>query len=212
MSELNIYQRMNKITEEVGFVNKNLKVAMGGGSYKAVAEVDVIEAVKPLEMKYGIYSYPLQREVIESKETETKGGTVNQFMRLLVVYRFVNTDKPSEYIDITSFGDGVDSGDKAPGKAMTYADKYALLKAYKISTGDDPDKDASEEQKTKTIALASENQISTIIALLKDDANKIMKTAELYSVKSLKDLTVSQASEIIQKIKAKQEVKISDVK
>ena len=32
---------------------------------------------------------------------------------------------------------------------MTYADKYALMKAYKISTGDDPDKEASEEQKPK---------------------------------------------------------------
>ena len=28
---------------------------------------------------------------------------------------------------------------------MTYADKYALMKAYKISTGDDPDQNASEE-------------------------------------------------------------------
>ena len=30
---------------------------------------------------------------------------------------------------------------------MTYADKYALMKAYKISTGDDPDNTASEEVK-----------------------------------------------------------------
>lgn len=28
---------------------------------------------------------------------------------------------------------------------MTYADKYALMKAYKISTGDDPDQTASED-------------------------------------------------------------------
>jgi hypothetical protein len=28
---------------------------------------------------------------------------------------------------------------------MTYADKYALMKAYKISTGDDPDQNASVE-------------------------------------------------------------------
>ena len=57
--------------------------------------------------------------------------------------RFVNVDKPEEYIDITTYGDGVDSQDKAPGKAMTYGDKYALLKAYKIITGDDPDQTAS---------------------------------------------------------------------
>jgi hypothetical protein len=29
---------------------------------------------------------------------------------------------------------------------MTYGDKYALMKAYKISTGDDPDQDPSKEE------------------------------------------------------------------
>jgi ribosomal protein S27AE len=29
---------------------------------------------------------------------------------------------------------------------MTYGDKYALMKAYKISTGDDPDQNASVEE------------------------------------------------------------------
>ena len=32
---------------------------------------------------------------------------------------------------------------------MTYADKYALMKAYKISTGDDPDQDPSKEERYK---------------------------------------------------------------
>jgi len=54
-------------------------------------------------------------------------------------------DKPEEYLDITTYGDGIDSQDKAPGKAMTYGDKYALLKAYKIRTGEDPDANESEE-------------------------------------------------------------------
>ena len=76
----------------------------------------------------------------------TKYGERKQlFMRVETVYRFVNIDKPDEYIDITTYGDGVDTQDKAPGKAMTYGDKYALLKAYKIQTGDDPDQNASED-------------------------------------------------------------------
>ena len=71
-------------------------------------------------------------------------------MRVETIYRFVNIEKPEEFIDITTYGDGVDSQDKAPGKAMTYADKYALLKAYKIITGDDPDQNYSNELKNKT--------------------------------------------------------------
>ena len=37
---------------------------------------------------------------------------------------------------------------------MTYADKYALLKAYKMVTGEDPDQEASEDLKeTKVVKL-----------------------------------------------------------
>lgn len=151
---LNIFQRMSAATSEISMVAKNLNVGFGKSSYKAVGEADVLAAVKPIEEKYGIYSYPVSREIIESgilesvSEYNGEKTTKKQFqMRVSTVYRFVNVDKPEEYIDITTYGDGVDSQDKAPGKAMTYADKYALLKAYKIMTGDDPDQNASGETK-----------------------------------------------------------------
>ena len=56
MSELNIYQRLLKITEELKTVEKNLNVPVSAkNSYKAVSERDVLDAVKPLEAKYGVY-------------------------------------------------------------------------------------------------------------------------------------------------------------
>lgn len=152
---LNIYQRLLRATSEIERVAKNLKVDVRRGkSYKAVAEADVLEAVKPIEEAFGIYSYPVKRTVIKDETYTTKStydGNESEktsfFLRLEVVYRFVNVDKPEEFIDITTYGDGVDTQDKAPGKAMTYADKYALLKAYKIQTGDDPDAEPSGELK-----------------------------------------------------------------
>ena len=150
---LNIYQRMAAITNELGYVGKNLVVPVNkkGDSYKAVSDADVIAAIKPIEFKWGIYSYAYNREIEETKEITTTYGTVQQFIRLKIYYRFVNIDKPDEIIDTVSLGDGIDSGDKAPGKATTYAEKYALMKAYKLSTGDDPDKDASQEYIPKPI-------------------------------------------------------------
>lgn len=155
IKKLNLFERLLKISEEVGTVGKNLVIKLGSGGYKAVAEVDVIYAVKPLEIKYRIFSYPVKHEVVESKELEreiTRSGNtytvIDQFVRVKVLYRFVNVDNPSEYIDIEMLGDGVDSGDKTSGKAQTYADKYALLKGYKIPTGDDPDQEASNDYKT----------------------------------------------------------------
>lgn len=167
IKDLNIYEKMSLITTEMAVIEKNLKVAVNAkNSYKAVSERDVLDNVKPLEAKYRVYSYPLKREITDKdtlvKETEYNGNvtrTNTLFMRLSTVYRFINMDKPEEYIDIDTFGDGLDTGDKAPGKAMTYADKYALMKAYKISTGDDPDKEASPEQgykKSKTIRKGDE--------------------------------------------------------
>lgn len=150
-ASLNIFQRILAATSEINRVAKNLKVDISKSqSYKAVAESDVLEAVKPIEEKYGIYSYPVSRTVIKDEAYTTtseydgrKSEKTTFFMRLATVYRFVNIDNPDDYIDITTYGDGVDTQDKAPGKAMTYADKYALLKAYKIQTGDGPDAGAS---------------------------------------------------------------------
>ena len=159
MSELNIFQRMAAISVEMATVGKNLTVGDGKNKYKAVSERDIIDAVKPLEAKYGVYSYPVSRRVLESNLLESEstynGNTTKKttFMtRIETTYRFVNTDKPDEYIEIISFAEGIDPQDKGSGKAMTYADKYALMKAYKISTGDDPDQEASQPTEYKKAA------------------------------------------------------------
>ena len=177
---MNIYQRMSAITSELATVAKNLEVETGKDkngkvkSYKAVSERDIIDAVKPLEVKHGVYSYPADRTIIESEmlEEESQYGKRTKFyLKLQTVYRFVNMEKPEEYIDIISFSTGLDSGDKAEGKAMTYGDKYALMKAYKISTGDDPDAKASEDSvytktgTSKPIKLASDASRKTIMDL-----------------------------------------------
>lgn len=144
---MNIYQKLAAITADMQTVAKNLSIDTGNGkSYKAVSERDVLDSVKPLEAKHGVYSYPVNRETLESErlETETKYGVKTSFYtRIKTVYRFVNMDDPADYIETVVFSVGLDSGDKGDGKAMTYGDKYALLKAYKISTGDDPDQQAS---------------------------------------------------------------------
>lgn len=153
VSEMNIYQKLAAIAAKMPVVDKTLTVDNGKKPYSAVAEKDVLAAVKPLEEKYHIFSFPVARRQttrIVEKEYVTDGQ--NRKLNVIlagieVTYRFVNTDNPQEYVDTIAFGAGMDTGDKAPGKAMTYADKYALMKMYKISTGDnnDPDSQASPD-------------------------------------------------------------------
>ena len=191
----NIYKKMSAITAELTAVAKNLNVGIGKAAYKAVGEADVLAAVKPLEEKHGVYSYPYSRKIVDSDlvttTTEYKGKVTektNRYLRIETVYRFVNIDNPDEYIDITTYGDGIDPQDKAVGKAMTYSDKYALLKAYKIITGEDPDQFKSEEGKTekkltnreKVIITAKERGID-VKELAKDYGLSSKTTEERYA-------------------------------
>lgn len=214
---MNIYEKLLQITSEIKNVNKNLEVGIGKNSYKAVGETDVLSAVKVLEEKYKVYSYPYKREVIDRAILETEkeyNGTVTRgnqiFLRIETTYRFINTEKPDEFIDITTYGDGIDTQDKAVGKAMTYADKYALLKAYKIITGDDPDQQHSPDTVQYGTSIKTENKATPKqIEILKktyieDNLEKLLKTNEIAKIE---DLSATKASEIISKLKKKVEDK-----
>lgn len=197
ITKLNLYQKMIKITEELGKIGKNLEVkgADGRVRYTAVGETDVLDTVKPLETRYHIYSYPLLRNYIDLHLANKVA------LRVETIYRFVNADNPDEYIDITSYGDGIDSGDKAPGKAMTYSDKYALMKAYKISTGDDPDQEMSPEPKL------SKAQSTLLKDLLKGHDSLHLKMLATYNVSKIDNLTRSQAIEAIDRVKKNIEIR-----
>lgn len=201
---LNIFQKMLKITAELPSVVKGMEVRGVDGKVKyfAVGEKDILDTVKPLEEKYGIYSFPFQRE-FEKMEYKDRIA-----VRCKVVYRFINVDNPTEMIDIVSYGDGIDTQDKAPGKAMTYADKYALMKAYKISTGEDPDQEASPE------VMISEKQLAYLASLLEKSETLKTHIMKHFNVDDIANLTgeqakvaIDKAKETIAKAMAKEEAK-----
>lgn len=190
----NIFQRMQKVTAEVSTVAKNLEVGFGSNKYRAVSEADILRAVKPIEEKYGVYSYPYDREIVESGTMEREGRngkTIQLYLRVKTIYRFVSVDDPTSYLDIVSYGDGVDTQDKAPGKAMTYSDKYALMKAYKIQTGDDPDQYASEPQSAVNTQMNQRRMMEQYV-LSHYDSENLAKMLDYYNAKSVADLDNAQ--------------------
>mgnify|MGYP004601133361 FL=1 len=212
--ELNIYQKMSLATSQIQTVTKKLKVGEGTkGEYKAVSETDVLNAVKPIEAEVGIYSYPADRKLLKEERVTFKnkyGDTENFVIKLETTYRFVNIDKPEEFIDIKTYGDGVDSQDKAPGKAMTYADKYALLKAYKIGTGDDPDKNKSAKlsKAEEELILIYMDKLNTLVAETNTDYEELLN---YFKVSSSSEMSLNQLKEAIailekKKLKNKEEV------
>jgi len=226
MTELNIYQKMLKATEKINKVAKNLKVGVGQSQYKAVGEADVLEAVKPVEIELGIYSFPVSRKVIDTNvftvKSEYQGKVTernNIFLRLETVYRFVNVDNPTDFIDITTYGDGFDAQDKATGKAMTYSDKYALLKAYKIETGEDTDQHISEPiskvkpapKEVKEVPATDEQvaDIKELIDLTGADTEALLKH---YEVSSLSMMTDIKANDCIKKLNQKLNIALEEAK
>lgn len=125
---LNVHQRLAKVMSEVTYIQKENKQGM---NYSIVSHDKVTAKVRPALLAAGIVYYPVRCE---------SSNTGNRAECSLTV-RFVNIDEPSDFFDVPTFGYGIDKQDKGPGKAMSYAVKYALLKVLGLETGDDPDQD-----------------------------------------------------------------------
>ena len=137
---LNLYQRINEVRKEISYVQKDKSVSTGsGGSYKAVTHDQVTTMVRTHMVKHGIVSYPV---LVESqsmpKEVDANMQTAKQFRyEATYDFNFVNMDDPNDKIVIRIQAHAMDNADKAPGKAISYAKKYALLKLFEIETGED---------------------------------------------------------------------------
>lgn len=152
----NLYEKIAAVASEVKNISKNLTVGTGSYSYKAVSDLDVTLKVKEAERKHRIVSIPTKQQLIHHEVIRTldkdKESLKYSFL-IKMTTKFVDLDNPESFIEIDSFGHGLDNGDKGFGKASTYARKYALLNAYKIATGEDPDSEPSKKITTpKTIS------------------------------------------------------------
>jgi hypothetical protein len=131
----NVFQRINAVQAEIGYIQKDRSVSTGGGSYKAVSHDVVIALLRPHLIKHGIV-------VTTSLGGETNfdlpaEGSKQRLFSAEFVVSFINIDDPKDRLMVTLPAHALDNGDKAPGKAISYATKYALLKTFALETGDD---------------------------------------------------------------------------
>ena len=120
-------KRMLAIMGDIDYIQKGEKTV--NGQYRFVSHDQVTAALHPLFVKHQVVVLP---SVVSSKQEGNRTEVV-------LKTSFVNADDIHDCIQIDMVGYGVDSGDKGPGKAISYAYKYALLKAFCLETGDDPD-------------------------------------------------------------------------
>jgi len=127
VSEKNIYQRINAVMNLCEYVQKS-----GAAQGKGVKYDEVIPMIRGHMISEGIAI------VVRQLNMETVSEVKNQ-----KVYQghfemdLVNIDKPEDKVTHSTFAQGMDGGDKGPGKANTYAVKVMLVKAFMIESGDD---------------------------------------------------------------------------
>lgn len=131
---MNIYQRINEVRKAIGYVQKDKSVSTGGGSYKAVTHDAVTGMVRAALIEHGVIIVPsVVSSVFHPKEPDAKQRLYEATYQI----EFVNMDDPADRIVTQQTAHALDNGDKAPGKAMSYAAKYAILKLFNIETGED---------------------------------------------------------------------------
>jgi len=128
---LNLYQRIRNIMSELDYIQKGSKTV--NGQYRFVSHDQVTAAVHPLLVKHGVLILSTVEEMIQENNRTT----------VKMLFQFVNIDTPHDNYTVRYTGYGIDNSDKGPGKAISYAYKYCLLKTFCLETGDDPDNDAN---------------------------------------------------------------------
>lgn len=203
METKNIFQKIQSVANEIKNIEKKLVVGEGKNAYNAVGDQDVTLAVKEAESKHGIVSIPFKQELVKSEilRVANKGIETIKYVDIVkMTTRIYNIDNPSEYIDIETFGRGLDSGDKGFGKASTYARKYALLNAYKIATSEDPDTEKSKEEKSET-PLSEKRAI--IYNLLYKNSTYYQAALKMFGRESIDELTDSEIDTLYASAKKK---------
>ena len=221
----NIYQKLLEVRKAVPKLTKNNE----GFQYKYVSSSQTLEALREIMGEQGLLLVPsvIDYHVVPHEYIDSNGKKHNDFFtELAMKFTWLNVDNPGEKIECAWYGQGLDTGERGVGKALTYAEKYFLLKFFNIATdSDDPDANQKKhdqpkpepkhEQKPepqkkidpeKLTGDATDSQINYLHGLVK---SKIMDEEEAYLIESKierhkegeEKISKAKASELIEKLK-----------
>ncbi len=140
-----IYEAISAVMEDIGAVGKNSKNSQQGFMYRGIDEV--MNALNPAMIKHKVFVTPTVLEQKREERQTAKGGLL-LYSICTIRFRFYTTD--GSYVEATTIGEGMDSGDKATNKAMSVAFKYACFQTFCIPTEEMAEPDATSPEATPT--------------------------------------------------------------
>lgn len=151
---MKVYQAINAVQADLSKtgITKDRTNTQGSG-YKFRGIDDVYNSIAPLLSKHGLCILPrvLSRTC---DERISKNGGALFYVTVEAEFDFVSAEDGSKHT-VKTFGEAMDSGDKATNKAMSAAYKYAAFQAFSIPTEADNDADAH----THEVSSAMEDAI-----------------------------------------------------
>jgi hypothetical protein len=151
MEKLNLYQKLLIIQTKINGLGKDKSTY----NYKYVTGDKVLGEIKPLMNQLGLI---LKQEVISIENTRqdysTAKGSKSEILSK-VMMQFTWIDCATGEKDVNSFGaNGQNDWEKGLGSALTYAERYFLLKYFHIATDED---DIDNDQRKTTAPIAQTN-------------------------------------------------------
>ncbi len=195
---MTLHEKLIKLREAVPYAQEDAQ----GYQYKYVSGTSLLAVLRPKMDELGVLLIPSTGEYTwtETIKENQKGEKSALFIVTLdMTMTWVNAEKPEEKIDVpfSAFG-AQDDISKAFGSALTYSERYFLLKFFSIPTDKlDPDlfeKQNNPKPKSKT---ATTKQIESMFRAAKESgwsqeaAGKYIKDTK--GVKSSKGLDGAEA-------------------
>jgi hypothetical protein len=140
MTTPKVYEAICAVMEEIGHsgISKGRKNQQQGYNFRGID--DVYNELNSLLSKHKVIMTPriLTRDVAE--RTTQKGGVLF-YVTVEAEFDFISAEDGSKHT-VRTFGEAMDSADKATNKAMSAAYKYAAMMVFCIPTEGDNDADA----------------------------------------------------------------------
>ena len=127
-----VYKAISAVAKEMAEtgIKKGSRNQQQGFMFRGIDAV--YNALAPALVKHGLVILPRITERSVTERQTQKGGTLF-YVVVKAEFDFIATEDGTKHT-VTTFGEAMDSGDKATNKAMSIAYKYAAFQAFCIPT------------------------------------------------------------------------------
>lgn len=193
MAEDDIYQKLQHIHAQVKYIQKSQKTTQ----YSYAGSSDVLGQIHGLMDDEKLLLVPtIINHHVDS--VLNKKGSMTHFTELEMVMTWINTENSDEKLECSWYAQGVDvAGEKGVGKALTYGEKYFLLKFFNIATDNlDPDSFQQNVDSQKQSEPISSTQEKTLTNLFESMAGVTQTPTEKVQAGYLKKAGVNELNRL----------------